>query len=73
MEFIIGLYLVGYFISFGIAMEFKELTESKYKHYCTAIIFSLLSWINVGTMLGEVYNKYLDNEPKPEKQINEQQ
>lgn len=64
MEFILGLYLVGYFISFGISLEFKELTQSPFKLYCTAIIFSLLSWINIGTMLGEIYIKYLDDEPE---------
>jgi hypothetical protein len=62
MEFIIGLYLVGYFISFGIAMESEKVTESKTKMYFTAIIFSSLSWINIGTMLGEAYIKYLDDD-----------
>ncbi len=65
MEIIIGLYLVGYFISFGIALEFKEYTNSKHKLYVTSFIFSLLSWVNIGTMLGEIYKKYLDNDPKP--------
>jgi hypothetical protein len=72
MEFIIGLYLVGYFISFGIALEFKCLAKSRRSIYVAAAIFSFLSWINIGTLLGEFYMQYINDKQEPETTTNEQ-
>lgn len=66
MEFLIGLYLVGYFISLGIAFGFKEESESWWHTLKFGCILGFLSWINVGLLFGDVCKKYL-NEPKPNK------
>ena len=64
MEFIIGLYLVGYFISFGIAFGYKEESESWWDTLGFACFFSILSWINVGLMIGDLCKLYLKEKIK---------
>jgi hypothetical protein len=63
MEFIIGLYLVGYFISVGIAFGFKEEKDSWLETFGFGLFLGTLSWINVGLIIGDVCKKYL-KEPK---------
>jgi hypothetical protein len=64
MEFLIGLYLVGYFISVGIAFGFKEQNETWLGTFNFACFIGFLSWINVGLLIGDVCKKYL-KEYKP--------
>jgi hypothetical protein len=66
MEFIIGLYLVGYFISVGIAFSFREKSESWLSTLNVAIIFSLLSWVNIGMAIGDFCKQYILDEEKTE-------
>lgn len=62
MEFILGLYLVGYFISFGIVFGFKEKDESFWFTFSFGFFMGFLSWINLGLLFGDVCRKYLKNE-----------
>lgn len=52
MEFILGLYLVGYFISFGIAVTYKKSDESLSFALFVSFMFGFISWIGVGLVLG---------------------
>jgi len=71
MEFIIGLYLVGVFISFGVAIEFKEKEQSWFYFFWVALIFSFLSWINIGTFIGEYCNNQDKNKAAAKSEIDE--
>lgn len=66
MEFIFGLYLVGYFISFGIAFAYKKESESWLSTLILAIMFSLISWINIGLAFGDFCKQYLSEDGNPE-------
>lgn len=66
MEFIFGLYLVGYFISFGIYFAYREKSESWPSTLVLAIMFSLISWINIGLILGDFCKQYLSEDGNPE-------
>lgn len=59
MAFILGLYLVGYFISIGIAFGFKEEKDSWLDIFGLALFLGLLSWINIGLLIGYVCNNFL--------------
>lgn len=69
MEFILGLYLVGYFISFGIAFGFKEKKESWWYTFQFACFISMLSWINIGIIIGDFANKYLKSDKTEDDEV----
>lgn len=70
MEVILGLYLVGFFISLGVAIEFKEKKQSWFDFLLVALIFSSLSWINIGTVIGEYCNNQVKKESETKSESN---
>lgn len=56
MTFLIGLYLVGYFISFG--MTLSAVDKNDWATYMAAFFISFLSWINIGTVMGDFLREY---------------
>lgn len=64
MEFILGLYLVGYFLSVGIVFSFREENEPLRFTIGAAIFVSLLSWIAVGLAFGDMRNEHHQPENK---------
>lgn len=57
MILLLGLYLVGYCISFGMALAVID--KNDWATYATAFFVSFLSWINIGTAIGDFIKKYL--------------
>lgn len=57
MIYLLGLYLVGYCISFGMALAVIDKKDGP--TFMTAFVISFLSWINVGTAIGDFIKKYL--------------
>lgn len=56
MIILLTAYLVGYFISFGIAFGFKEEKDSWWSTFSFAIFLGFLSWINIGLLVGDLFN-----------------
>lgn len=64
MGFILGLYLVGYFISFGISFGMKEEKDSWWDTFGFACFLGLLSWINIGLAIGDYFKKHFKDDSK---------
>lgn len=64
METILGLYLVGWFISFGISLGMKDEDESWPEALGLAVFLGVMSWISVGMVIGELHNKHIKDETK---------
>lgn len=59
-HFTAAFYLVGFFISAGIAFGMKKQDESWGETLGLAIFLGLFSWINIGIVIGDLYAIYLN-------------
>lgn len=63
----VACYLIGCFISAGIAFGMKKQDESWGETFGFAIFLGILSWINVGIIIGDLYTMYIKAQEEPGK------